>query len=126
MPPHTPYIAQFVDGEIEFLDKPRSGTSFDAYIDNLRWALEEVSLLLENVDREKVVISADHGENFRFRWIRKNHRSGMITPNVRRVPWVDTSATDNGTHEPELSDEDEDKEESMSPEETLEALGYLT
>lgn len=122
MPPHTPYITRMVDGEIQFC-KNRSRRSFEAYIDNLRWALEEVSLLLENVDRESVVITADHGENFHCRSIRDNHGVGMITPAVRRVPWVETSARDKRTYEPDLSDAD--GRESMTAEETLEALGYL-
>lgn len=124
LPPHTPYITRLVDDEIEFTDKPRSDYSFDAYIDNLRWALNEVSLLLENVDREKVVITADHGENFCLRPILQNHHPGMVTPAVRRVPWVQTTAVDKQTYEPELRKEDE--LESTSTEDTLEALGYLT
>lgn len=122
MPPHTPYITRSVDGEIQFTEK-RSKRSFEAYIDNLRWALDEVSLLLENVDRESVVITADHGENFRLRPLWSGHGVGKIIPAVRRVPWVETSASDKRTYDPDISDADE--RESMTPEETLEALGYL-
>lgn len=124
MPPHPPFIAQLIDGDIELTDKPRYGNSLEAYLDNLRWALEEVAFLLENVDRENVVITADHGWAFRFRLVRNSHLPGMFAPDVRRVPWVETSATDNRTYEPGLSVRDED--ESISPEETLEALGYLS
>jgi hypothetical protein len=121
MPPHTPYIARYVDGEIEF-GEARKG--FDAYLDNLRWALNEVALLLENVSREKVVITADHGNNFLLKKsIRSDHTPGMVAPSVRRVPWVETSATDKRTYIPDLEAQDE---ESMSAEETLEALGYLS
>lgn len=122
MPPHSPYIARWVEGEIQFTDA-RDRRSFEAYVDNLRWALEEVALLLENVDRESVVITADHGENFHWRSIRDNHGVGMVTPAVRRVPWVETSASDARTYDPDPSD-DADRE-SMTPEEMLEALGYL-
>lgn len=122
MPPHTPYIAQSVDGEIQFTEEPRD-ESFEAYIDNLRWALTEVSLLLDNIDCESVVITADHGENFRWRPFLSKHGVGMVMPAVRRVPWVETSAVDNRTHVPDLSDVD--NRESMTPEETLKALGYL-
>jgi len=121
MPPHTPYIARQVDGNIVFGDARRG---FDAYLDNLRWALNEVSLLLKNVDRKKTVITADHGNNFFFKGsIRSDHTPGMIAPSVRRVPWAETSATDKQTHIPDLQEEDE---ESMSVEETLDALGYLS
>jgi arylsulfatase A-like enzyme len=122
MPPHSPYITQLADGELQFTEA-RSMRSFEAYIDNLRWALDEVSLLLENVNRDRIVITADHGENFRLRPVLNNHGVGMITPAVRRVPWVETSASDERTYEPDLSDDDTG--ESMTPEETLQALGYL-
>lgn len=123
MPPHTPYLAKAQDGSIDILDTPRPVT-FEAYLDNLRWGLAEVELLLDNVDRDRVILSADHGENFRLRGIRPGHRNGMFVPSVRRVPWVETSACDESTYEPDLSADSE--QESMTPEETLEALGYLT
>ena len=98
----------------------RSGISFDAYLDNLRWGLNEIELLLKNIDQEKVIITADHGENFRLRSIRAEHKPGMITPTVRRVPWVTTTAKDTGEREPDTSQSERSELES-----TLEALGYL-
>lgn len=124
MPPHTPFIARMVDGEIELSDDIRNPRSFEAYLDNLRWALDEVALLLENVNRNKVVISADHGWAFRFRPVRGTHPIGGFAPDVRRVPWAKTTATDNGSYNPDISDKVEDSK-SIPHEEALEALGYL-
>lgn len=117
MPPHVPYIA-YQDGDEIRIGAQRS-TSFEAYLDNLRWALNEVELLLQNIDRERVVITADHGENFRLRSIRAEHNPGMVTPTVRRVPWVETTAKDTGEREPDVSQSDRSDLKS-----TLEALGY--
>ena len=121
MPPHTPYLAKVVDGDIEITDKPRSSRDFNAYLDNLRWGLNEVQILLENVDRDRVVISADHGENFFMRSIKMTHGAGAIDPTLRRVPWVETKAVDKQTHEPDINPE----RETADREEMLEALGYL-
>lgn len=118
MPPHRPYIAHQDDDEIR-VGTVRSGTSFEAYLDNLRWGLNEVELLLQNIDRERVVITADHGENFRLRSIRAEHKPGMVTPTVRRVPWVVTTAEDTGEREPDISQSERHDLKSM-----LEALGY--
>jgi len=121
MPPHTPYLAQVVDGEIEITDKPRSRRDFNAYLDNLRWGLKEVEILLENVDRDRVVISADHGENFFMRSVKITHGAGAIDPTLRRVPWVNTEAVDRRTYEPDINPE----RDTADREEMLEALGYL-
>ncbi|MFB6185935.1 MAG: hypothetical protein ABEI86_03600, partial [Halobacteriaceae archaeon] len=78
MPPHKPYLARQEDGEMLAGD-PRDVT-WESYIDNLRWGLNEVQILLNNVDRDRVVITADHGENFLFRPILPGHRLGMMSP----------------------------------------------
>jgi hypothetical protein len=122
MPPHTPYIARSIDGDIQFSEEARK-FCVEAYIDNLRWALEEVSLLLENVDRKSVVITADHGENFGSWLTNNNHGVGMILPAVRQVPWAETSASDDHTYEPDLSETSSN--DSIDTKEALEALGYL-
>lgn len=121
MPPHAPYLAKVVDGEIEITDKPRSRTDFNAYLDNLRWGLNEVEILLENVNRDRVVISADHGENFFMRSIRVSHGVGAMDPTVRRVPWVETEAVNRRTYKPDINT----ARETSDREEMLEALGYL-
>lgn len=120
MPPHSPYLANLVEGEVRISDTPRL-ESFDAYLDNLRWALNEVDTLLKNVDRGRVIITADHGESFSFRRWRGGHPVGAIYPSVRRVPWCVTDATDSKTYRPDSANEPA----SSDTKEVLEALGYL-
>lgn len=47
--------------------------------------------LLESIDADKVVITADHGEAFGEYNIHR-HPLGIPIPELRRVPWVETSA----------------------------------
>lgn len=111
MQPHAPYIADAVDGNV-----PVSGTCaepFEAlrrgdadretvwahYLDNLRLVLDEVASLLENVDADRVAVTADHGEAF-GEWGFYEHPVGCPLPAVKRVPWVETTATDRGTRNP--------------------------
>lgn len=117
MPPHLPYIAHRDQQEITI--GTRRKVSFEAYIDNLRWGLNEVELLLNNIDADRVVITADHGENFKLRSLRAEHKPGMVTPAVRRVPWAVTTATDTGEREPDYIEAKRADRDEM-----LEALGY--
>jgi len=117
MPPHLPYVAHRDDGTR--IDSARPKTSFDAYLDNLRWGLDEVELLLRNIDSERVVITADHGENFSVRSVRAEHKPGMVAPAVRRVPWAVTTAEDERAREPDIGGNESAEVENM-----LEALGY--
>lgn len=133
MPPHFPYVGdsiregrgQLFDHESEPFDYIKYGGDprkvIQAYKSTLRWILDEVQILLNNTDREKVVITADHGEAFGELGTYK-HPSGSLNPRVRYVPWVETTATDNKTMSPNL---DEEAEESTSVEQRLEALGYV-
>lgn len=99
---------------------------WQAYTANLRYVLEEVALLLENLDAERVAITADHG-NARGEWGIYGH------PNVplgvlREVPWFTTTATDRGTHEPDAAPTaggaDDTGTETSAVAERLAALGY--
>jgi len=93
----------------------------DGFIDNLRYVLDEVSLLLDNVDADTAVLTADHGQALgeRFLW---DHRPGVRYPKVRQVPWVETTAMDRDTVEPQKYDSVSDT--ALSIEERLEHLGY--
>ncbi|RXK46942.1 hypothetical protein [Halorientalis pallida] len=93
----------------------------DGFVDNLRYALDEVYTLLENVDAEKAVITADHGQALgeRFLW---DHSPGVRHPVVRRVPWVETTAVDRETLKPTSYEQSTDDENTV--EERLEHLGY--
>lgn len=101
------------DGELEF------EAAWEAYVDNLRYVLDSVELLLENVDAETVAISADHGECIGEYGV-YGHPDRIALDPLREVPWVMTTATDAKTHEPaEYTDTD-----TVSRERKLEALGY--
>jgi len=93
----------------------------EKFIDNLRYVLQEVELLLENLDAPTVAITADHGNALgeRFLW---DHSRGVKHPAVRRVPWVECTAEDRESIEPAeyLTSEETDAE----VEERLKQLGY--
>ncbi len=91
-----------------------------AYKANLQLVLDEVALLRENVEADTLVLTADHG-NAAGEWGIYDHPIGFPHPSVKRVPWVETTATDTGSHVPE-SIETEDTGSDV--ESRLEALGY--
>ncbi len=128
MQPHHPFIQRD--------DPPRShrepfaylndGGHFEevweGYLGNLRLALDAVELLLENLDAEKTVITADHGELF-GELGQTGHGVGIPHPNLRKVPWVETTASDTGSYEPEY-ERTEERAAEDELQERLEALGY--
>lgn len=125
--PHDPF--PLAEPELRWpFDALRAGTVsrddvWEAYLDNLRLALDAVECLLENVDAERVAITADHGEAFgEYGFYR--HVIGCPIPCMRRVPWVETTATDEGTYEPAAPAPEED-DGAVEVEERLEKLGYL-
>jgi hypothetical protein len=72
---------------------------WDAYVDNTRWVLDSVEVLLRNIDAEDVIISADHGEALGEWWCYE-HPEYAPLPVLKTVPWVETTATDEGTYSP--------------------------
>jgi hypothetical protein len=136
MQPHRPFFARGEQREDVSIGEWSMGTDlyhsyFDGaktkgdlhqgYVENLRYVLEEVRLLLENVDAEDVIITADHGHAIgeRFLW---DHRQGIQHPVMRRVPWVETTASDRGTLNPtEYRSRDQS---ATDVENQLRALGY--
>jgi hypothetical protein len=123
MQPHIPYFGgatetQPIPGErlrtdgatltsldTQPFDALRRGTAdradvWERYLDNLRLVLDSVGFLLENVDADRVVITADHGEGFGEYGVYE-HPVGCPAPTVKRVPWVVTTATDSGDHDPD-------------------------
>lgn len=130
--PHAPYLERRGPGAVssthsEPLKSLRSGAlsreeAWDAYLDTLRLALSEVELLLENLDAERVVLTADHGEAFgEFGF--HEHPVACPHPVVKRVPWVETTATDTGEYEPPEIDFEDDTE--YDTDDQLAALGYV-
>lgn len=95
---------------------------WDAYVDTLRWVLDSVEVLLKNLQAEKLVLSADHGEGFGEWWC-YGHPEGVPLPPVKTVPWVEVEATDERTHEPTHTPEKTSIDED-DIEKRLENLGY--
>ena len=112
MQPHIPYIAgalaedrEPTDTEIEGWKGIESGAAdynevWDLYKQNLRLVLDEVELLLQNVDADNVIITADHGNAFGEYTIH-GHPEGMLLPCIKEVPWVESEASDDRTRDPE-------------------------
>lgn len=105
---------QVQEGEIP-LEEAKS-----AYRDELAMVLEEVELLVNNVDAEKTVVTADHGEAMGESGI-YGHARGVAVDALRVVPWARTTAVDSGEYTP-----DEHRSESDSEQmDRLRDLGYL-
>lgn len=134
MQPHTPFVAPVGEFDIEV---PVGGTlkryfsgEFDddemwaMYRENTRFVLEWVETLLNSVDAERAVVTADHGEC--FDGLLGQHQVAHPAPSVKMVPWAETTASDTGEYEPTF--EFERDGESSTDEETerrLRDLGYL-
>jgi hypothetical protein len=94
-------------------------TVWEAYLTDLRAAIDGVAALRRNVDGT-IAITADHGEAFGEHG-EYGHRPAMLHPEVRQVPWVTVEGTDEGTREGDLSAY---TEADRSVEDQLDALGY--
>lgn len=92
-----------------------------AYKQNLSPVIEEVNLLLENIESETVVITADHGNYLgeRGRW--GHHYFHGMHPAVRLVPHWKKTATNKQTHEPAEYSQGSENNTRL---ERLKALGY--
>ena len=114
MQPHFPSIPDplespiplddFGDEELNIWDDVRFGrVDIDrvrqSYLENLRYVLAAVDDLRQNIDAERAVISADHGECF-GEWGFYGHMRNKPIPAVRRVPWVEIETTDSGDINP--------------------------
>lgn len=133
MQPHQPLIGGFDDrserpswAEHDCWNALRRGEVsrrdvWEAYRDTLELVLDDVALLRENLDADRLVLSSDHG-NALGEWGMYGHPNGFLHSSVKRVPWVTTAATDGRTHEP--STEVHEGPES-SVEDRLSDLGYV-
>lgn len=95
----------------------------ELYLANLRFVLEYVEILLENVDAEKTIVSADHGEAHGElgTW---SHPFGWPFAPVKTVPWAETTATNKETYKPRY-DVLEREINRGEQKEILQDLGYL-
>jgi len=132
--PHAPYLSRAVERglitEIELhpLESLREGREtkdriWELYLENLRYVLDSVQVLLKNVDADTAVITADHGELFGELGI-YGHLGGIPHPALRRVPWMETSAVDGRELDADVLDRltESPMEETQ---ERLKELGYL-
>ena len=134
MQPHSPYFASSTNYDelaehekapfrvLKNGGKKESQIVWDAYLDNLRYALDHVEVLVENVDGT-VVISADHGELLGDQRM-YYHMPANLHPKLKKVPWVEIEAVDNRTSDPDVTLTGYKNAEDAS-EEQLEALGYI-
>lgn len=94
-----------------------------SYRKNLEYALESVSVLLQNLDGTRAILSADHANAF-GEWGLYGHPINKPAPVLRRVPWVPVSVMD--THEYVPSVKNRDASVADSVESRLQELGYKT
>ncbi len=131
-PPHKPYTAnakkdgrKLYDYELNPFNYLKSGGDYkkvwDSYLDQLRYGLDDVEVFLNNIDAEKVIITADHGEAF-GEWFAYEHNVGLLHPSLRYVPWCKTKGVDKKTYTPNF---DAKTMGERDVEESLKALGYL-
>lgn len=131
--PHAPYISDAMNSSRELTEIERRPLQllsdkrvdkdivWKMYLENLRLALDEVEIVLDNVDADSVLITADHGEAFgELGFV--DHPGGFPHPAVKSVPLVRTTATNYNTHNPA---EIETENNSVSVEQHLKDLGYL-
>lgn len=133
LPPHQPYDSRAVRENRPLTDIERapwqalkSGTPKDRlwniYLEELGYGLDSVATLIEDIDAEDIVLTADHGEAFGEFGL---YAHPMIPiPALREVPWIETTGQGRGEYTlwVEPSAEDDDLEEAV--EEQLEMLGY--
>jgi len=137
MQPHHPFVGEERVGSVEAdpfgredsvtaVDALRRGeVSHDrfwrAYRSNLETALDDVSVLLDNHEADRVAITADHGDAV-GEWGIYDHPAGCLHPVVKNVPWVETTASDEGNFEPSI---ESSASGDQTVEERLESLGYV-
>lgn len=131
--PHRPYIAnahleqrQLSPIETDPWSGLRSGAVskdevWEHYLDNLRIALDSIERLLENTDAETVVITADHGDLFGELGV-YGHPEGFVHHNLKKVPWVETTAVDERTSTPTVDTDEQQSKRDVQRQ--LEKLGY--
>ena len=94
-----------------------------AYKHNLEYVLEEVSDLLDNLDADRVLITADHA-NALGEWGIWGHPPGVAIDVLREVPLIETTATDTKSRQVETTHQRTDLE-SDEVEARLTNLGYM-
>jgi hypothetical protein len=144
MQPHHPFVPDPLDGDEgmartgehsntanPWVSLRRGEVSVErvwaAYEANLRYVLDEVAVLLNNV-AGRVAITADHGNLF-GEWVLYGHPMETPVPALLAVPWAEMTAADSGCRDPELRPPERLPVSRVygadSDRARLEALGYL-
>ncbi len=133
VPPHHSYVANALEGrplnrhESDPFQYLREGNSrkkvWNSYLDELRWGLEWVNVLISNIDAPKTIITSDHGEAF-GEFGRYMHDPSLIVPAVKNVPWVETTASDKETRKTTNYDI-EASSINIDTKDQLSAMGYV-
>lgn len=133
--PHTPYIADAhrekrtltpleEDPWREMMQgQATKEEAWELYMDNLRFVLDDIERLLQNIDAKRVVITADHGDLF-GEMGGYGHPEGFVHPDLKRVPWALATGTDTGEEVPDV-DVARQTDADYDVQERLEKLGYL-
>ncbi|MGB9956469.1 PglZ domain-containing protein [Haloferax prahovense] len=119
MQPHEPFLASsefggkdsaeriagFSDGQFNSIwsrledGQVDESKVWEAYRENLRLILDNIRVLVNNIDAEKVVITSDHGNAFGEYGI-YGHPANRPIPQLIKVPWIELSASDSGQYSP--------------------------
>ena len=135
MQPHYPFVHSDMDYQMnstsfgtgnstDVWDDLRHGvvsreTVWDAYRENLIYVLDHVGTLLNNINSDRVAITADHG-NLLGEWGVYGHPEYAPIPRLKEVPWYTTSAVNSGEYKPTLKT----KKITTEVSERLQDLGY--
>jgi hypothetical protein len=90
-----------------------------AYRANLKYILDKLELLLDNINYDSVIITSDHGNAF-GEYGFYGHPEGIPLDCLRKVPWALVSSQDKGNYEAKMTRENTSKEVATK----LEDLGY--
>lgn len=93
---------------------------WDAALRNLRYVLDDVEILLNNVSAPTVAITSDHGDAYGESNTYGHPRKSTLDV-VKKVPWIETTAIDNQSHDPKLY---KPATQSIDRNKRLQALGY--
>jgi len=96
-----------------------------AYRENLKIVLEDIDILTDALDNERVLITADHG-NALGEYGMYGHPGGLFLPATRRVPWtfVDTGPTKSVDVNTDVGELETKPTSDDLVQERLELLGY--
>jgi|AntDeeMetagen285_2_1112576.scaffolds.fasta_scaffold04106_2 hypothetical protein len=133
--PHSPWVANanadnselrpHEEGFGYITETGDSDSAWEAYLDDLRWVLDDIEILINNIDADKIVITADHGDAF-GEYNVLSHKIGAIHPKIRKVPWMVTSGKDTNTHTTSIEEPDDTAVNKEQIDNQLSALGYKT